>query len=346
MQANKPLPEGLTLDTIFSKFSTDTKARKFLETWLWPTGPTCPRCNSNSPVRVYKMHGDSIRPGLYNCRECARAFTVTVGTIFEDSHIPLRKWLVAWFLLCSSKKGISSLQLQRMLDLGSYRTALFMTHRIRHALKETSFVPLNGTVEVDETFVGGRVVGKGKGYRGNKANVVSLVQRDGTKRSMVVERVNANTLEVAIHEHTTKDAHVMTDDANIYLQVHKTRRHDSVHHRSKDYARKESGYIAHTNTVESSFSLLKRGVYGTFHSVSKKHLPLYLAEFDHRWNNPQGHRRRAHRGWDRKGEGQATHVSGVKIQVSPGGLRRPKLTPSSIRTRIARKLDTIQRRRI
>jgi len=285
MQASKPLPEGLTLDTILVKFATDTKARNFLETWLWPDGPTCPRCKSNDPAAVYKMTGKSIRPGLHNCRNCKRAFTVTVGTIFEDSHIPLRKWIVAWFLLCSSKKGISSLQLQRILDLGSYRTALFMTHRIRHVLKETSFAEkLNGTVEVDETYVGGKVVGKGKGYRGNKSNVVSLVQRDGTKRSMIVERVNAHTLEAAIHEHTTKDAHVMTDEANIYLQVHKTRRHTSVHHRSKEYARQENGFVAHTNTAESSFSLLKRGVYGTFHSVSKKHLHLYLAEFDHRWN--------------------------------------------------------------
>src|SRR5712672_3131189 len=134
MLANKPFPENLTLDNILLNFATDDKARTFLESLLWPNGPTCPRCQNNAKARVYKMRGDSIRAGLYNCRNCARSFTVTVGTIFEDSHIPLRKWLVAWFLLCSSKKGISSLQLQRMLGLGSYHTALFMMHRIRYAL--------------------------------------------------------------------------------------------------------------------------------------------------------------------------------------------------------------------
>ena len=135
MKAEKTFPDTLTLDCIIGDFSTDEKARDFLETLLWADGPTCPRCNSNDRQRVYKMKGASVRNGLYNCKDCRRQFTVTVGTIFEDSHIPLRKWLVAWFLICSSKKGMSSLQLQRILDLGSYRTALFMTHRIRHALE-------------------------------------------------------------------------------------------------------------------------------------------------------------------------------------------------------------------
>lgn len=284
MKSNTVFPEDLTLEKITAQFGTDEASRTFLEKWLWPRGPVCPRCKQTDPMRVYRMDCESVRAGLHNCKDCRRQFTVTVGTIFEDSHIPLRKWLLAWYMICASKKGMSSLQLQRMLGLGSYRTALFMTHRIRHALQETSFAPLGGTVEVDETYVGGKVVGMGKGYRGNKSNVVSLVQRNGTKRSMIVERVTAETLQAAIHEHTTPDAHVMTDEANIYLQVHKTRRHDSVHHRSKEYARKADGFVAHTNTAESSFSLLKRGVYGTFHSVSKKHLPLYLAEFDFRWN--------------------------------------------------------------
>ena len=144
-------PEDLTLDTILTTFATDEKARGFLETWLWPNGPTCPRCQSNDPKCVYKMQGATVRAGLHNCRNCKRQFTVTVGTVFEDSHVPLRKWLVAWFLMCSSKKGVSSLQLQRILGLGSYRTALFMTHRVRHALKETTFADkLTGTVERSE----------------------------------------------------------------------------------------------------------------------------------------------------------------------------------------------------
>lgn len=283
-----PLPEDLTLDTILTNFATDEKARKFLEVWLWPNGPTCPRCGTNDKARIAKTKANKkcgTREGLYRCNNCVRTFTVTVGTIFEDSHIPLRKWLVAWFLICSSKKGMSSLQLQRILGLGSYRSALFMSHRIRHAMEETTFSDkLDGTVEVDETYVGGKTKGMGRGYRGNKSAVVSLVQRDGTKRSMVMERVTAKTLGAAIHEHTAANAHVMTDDSNIYCQVHQTRRHDSVNHSAKEYARKEDGFVAHTNSAESSFSLLKRGVMGTFHSLSKQHLHFYLAEFDHRWN--------------------------------------------------------------
>lgn len=292
MQADKPLPEGLTLDNILLNFATDEKARKFLETWLWPNGATCPRCKSNDPVRVYKMNGETIRSGLYNCRACKRAFTVTVGTIFEDSHIPLRKWIIAWFLICSSKKGMSSLQLQRILDLGSYRTALFMTHRIRHALKDTTFgSPLTGDVEVDETYVGGkerrgydRATGVYKTGFSNKTPVVSLVQRNGTKRSMVIEKVTAENLGAAIVEHVARSARVHTDDALVYSRVSATHEHHPVNHSAKQYVLKKDGFLAHTNTVESSFSLLKRGVYGTFHSVSKQHLHLYVSEFDHRWN--------------------------------------------------------------
>jgi transposase-like protein len=138
MQATKLFPEDITLDTIMSKFSTDGQARKFLESWLWPNGPTCPRCKSNDPARIAKANGKSAREGLYRCNDCLRTFTATVGTIFEDSHIPIRKWIIALFLICSSKKGFSSLQMQRVLGLGSYHTAHFLTQRIRHTLKETS----------------------------------------------------------------------------------------------------------------------------------------------------------------------------------------------------------------
>jgi transposase-like protein len=220
MQADKPLPESFTLDNILANFSTDEKAREFVEMWLWPNGPVCPRCNGIDPERVYRMKTASARPGLHNCKDCRRQFTVTVGTIFEDSHIPLRKWLVAWFLMCSSKKGMSSLQLQRILDLGSYRTALFMTHRIRHALKDTTFSEkLNGTVEADETYVGGKTRGKGAAYKGNKTAVVSLVQRDGTKRSMVMERVTAKNLREAVETHVEPGTNVMTDESYRYRSI-------------------------------------------------------------------------------------------------------------------------------
>ena len=219
----KPLPEDLTLDAILANFSTDEKAREYLETWLWPNGPTCPRCQSNDPKCVYKMHGATVRQGLHNCRNCKRQFTVTVGTIFEDSHIPIRKWLVAWFMISSFKKGFSSLQLQRILGIGSYRTALFMTHRIRHTLKAESFpAKLNGPVECDETYVGGKTRGKGAAFKGNKTPVFSLVERDGVKRSMVMERVTAVNIHAAVREHVAAGEKVMTDESAVYTGLART----------------------------------------------------------------------------------------------------------------------------
>src|SRR5213078_194147 len=155
-----PTPEDLTLDQIQSRFSTDDAARAYLEEIRWPNGVVCPHCKNADQKRIWEIKSNEaakIRAGLYQCAECKKQFTVTVGTIFEDSHIPLRKWLVAWYLLCSSKKGISSLQIQRMLGLGSYRSALFMMHRIRYALKHPAFSEkIMGTFEVDETYVGGK----------------------------------------------------------------------------------------------------------------------------------------------------------------------------------------------
>jgi transposase-like protein len=293
MQASKPFPESLTLDMILAHFSTDEKARKVLEEWLWTNGPTCPRCQSNDPETVYKMKGHSIRAGLYNCRACERQFTVTVGTIFEDSHIPIRKWLVAWFLMCSSKKGISSLQLKRILDLGSYRTALFMTHRIRHALKETSFAnKLTGTVEVDECYFGPISRRKADGSRRVvKSAVMALVQRDtGERRSVVIERVTARNLHQAVADHVQAGATVNTDESQLYVNMPKQFAHKTVRHAKlrgkREYHRVEAnGEVVTTNYAESSFSLLRRGVIGTFHNISRKHLPLYVAEFDFRFNN-------------------------------------------------------------
>src|SRR5260370_435286 len=182
-----PTPEDLTLDEIQSRFSTDEAARRYLEEIRWGHGVVCPHCKNTDQKRIWEIKASptaEIRAGLRQCAECKKQFTVTVGTIFEDSHIPLRKWLIAWYLLCSSKKGISSLQLQRLLELGSYRTALFMAHRIRHALKETGYAEkMSGTIEVGETFVGGLLPqAKGKTFS-NKIPVVALVQRGGQARS-------------------------------------------------------------------------------------------------------------------------------------------------------------------
>jgi transposase-like protein len=199
---------------------------------------------------------------------------------------------VAWYLLCSSKKGISSLQLQRILGLGSYKTALFMTHRIRHALRDTIYADkLSGAVEMDETYVGGKVPPFGKrrvgrpGPDSHKVPVVSLVERNGNKRSMVMERVTSKNLKAAVVEHVQEGSAVISDGFPAYRKIAGAHTHHAVNHSAGEYARKEGDFTVHTNTVESSFSLLKRGIVGTFHNISKHHLPLYLAEFDHRWNH-------------------------------------------------------------
>jgi transposase-like protein len=286
MKTEFPTPEGLTLPEIFAHFSTEEKARSYLEYVRWPLGPVCPHCQNKNESAIWKIEPNpkkKIRAGLYHCNACGKQFTVTVGTIFEDSHIPLQKWIVAWYLLCSSKKGISSLQIQRQLGLGSYRTALFMMHRIRFALKDPSFTKkLSGTVEVDETYVGGKKKGMGRRYVGNKTPLVAMVERRGKVRSMVMEKVDSANIKAMLKEHVQTSANLVTDESKPYPTAARDfASHQTVNHSIQEYARGE----VHTNTVEGYFSLIKRGIIGTFHSVSKKHLPLYLAEFDHRYNH-------------------------------------------------------------
>ena len=204
---------------------------------------------------------------------------------FAGSHIPLRKWLIAWYLLCSSKKGISSLQLQRLLELGSYRTALFMAHRIRYALKETGYAEkMTGTIEVDETFLGGVAKASGKQYGGNKVPVVAMVQRGGPVRSKVMPTVNGANLKQAIRDNVQICSEVHTDANWAYHGLEPKFTHKSVKHCAGEFSRHEGENVITTASVESYFSLLKRGVVGTFHHISAQHLPLYLAEFDHRHN--------------------------------------------------------------
>jgi transposase-like protein len=290
-----PTPQNLTLIQIIERFPNDDAAREHLESIRWENGIVCPHCQCTDPAKFsgIKANPDKkVRAGLRYCAACKKQFTVTVGTVFEDSHIPLRKWLIAWYMICTSKKGVSSLQLQRMLELGSYRTALFMAHRIRYALKDPVFNDkLSGPVEMDETYVGGKVPPFGKrklgrpGPDSHKVPVVSLVERNGRKRSMVMERVTSRNLKAAVVEHVQEGSAVVSDGFPAYRKIEGAHRHYAVNHSAGEYARKEGDFVVHTNTVESSFSLLKRGIIGTFHNVSKKHLPLYLAEFDHRWNH-------------------------------------------------------------
>ena len=297
MKAEIIAPEDLTLDTILTHFSTDEKARVFLETWLWPNGPVCPKCGTNDQARIgatTENKKGGTRAGLYRCNDCRRTFTVTVGTIFEDSHLPLRKWLVAWFLICSSKKGISALQLQRILDIGSYRTAHFMSHRIRHALKPSpTSEKMTGTIEIDECYHGPR--SKGVGFkRSSKSAVVALVDRKtGKRRSVVIgDIITANNLRKAVRENVAAGATIHTDEHPAYKPLKGEYRHEFVTHGQprkgvkREFHRTDAnGEVVSTNYAESSFSLLRRGVIGTFHTISRKHLPLYVAEFDHRWNS-------------------------------------------------------------
>jgi transposase-like protein len=288
--AFNPTPENLTLIQIIERFTTDDAAREHLESIRWENGIVCPHCKCDDASKFSGIKANpekKVRAGLRYCSACKKQFTVTVGTIFEDSHIPLRKWLIAWYMICTSKKGVSSLQLQRMLEIGSYRTALFMAHRIRHALRDPVFNDkLSGAVELDETYVGGKAIGRGhKARYDNKTPVVALVERGGRVRSQVMERVTGKNLKKAIRDNVMICSDIHTDDLNMYRGLGPKYKHRIVKHGRKEYARHEDGQVTHTNTVEGFFGLLKRGIVGTFHNVSKQHLPLYLAEFDHRWNH-------------------------------------------------------------
>jgi transposase-like protein len=266
------------------RFNDDDAARKHLEAIRWPNGPICPHCGGTE--RNSALHGEAHRPGLYFCGDCRQQFTVTVGTVFERSKVALHKWVLATHLICASKKGMSSKQLERMLGV-TYKTAWFMTHRIREAMTTTPTGLLGsggGTIEADETYWGNKA-DYGKGPRGwhHKMKIVSLVERDGEVRSFHVSRVNSKTLKPILQAQIAKDAHVITDQANVYKSAAKGfASHKSVNHSLGEYVKPDG---THTNTVEGYFSLLKRGLIGTFHHVGEQHLIRYVKEFDFRWNH-------------------------------------------------------------
>ncbi|HUO06402.1 MAG TPA: IS1595 family transposase [Candidatus Binataceae bacterium] len=271
--------------------SDETAAVEFLEAQRWAvTGPCCPHCGG---VQVYQMKdrttGERNKRFLWLCRDCGKQYTARTGTVFEDSRIPLRHWCYGFWAAAASKKGISSQQIQRMTGL-SYKSALFMMHRIRFAMAN-DFEPkpkLSGIVEADETYVGGREKNKPLSQRNaknlggkGKVPVFAMVQRGGDVRSIVMDKVTMANLRKALLGNVDLSTRIMTDSFNLYGFVGKPfARHDFVNHNAEEYVR---GDVT-TNTVEGVFSLLKRGLYGTFHSVSKKHLHRYLAEFDFRYN--------------------------------------------------------------
>jgi transposase-like protein len=273
-------------------FNNEEAARKHFEASRWPDGPVCPQCGvvGNS----VELKGKSTRPGLYNCRDCDKPFTATIGTIFERSHIPMHKWLLAIRLLSSSKKGMSAHQLWRMLGFGSYRTAWFMAHRLRESMRELhpeDANPMGGkgkTVEIDETFVGGLEKNKhrnkrqhvGTGGAGKEA-VFSLVERSGHVRSHHVPAVTAATLRPILTAQVHEATFVMTDEGATAKSLGQGfKKHGMVNHSIGEYVRGE----IHTNTIEGYFAIFKRGINGVYHHVSQQHLKRYLAEFDFRYN--------------------------------------------------------------
>lgn len=260
------------MDFFAPHFQGADKARVYLENLRWPDGPVCPHCGSEDAYRLTAKPGSKKpgRPGLCKCKACRKQFTVTVGTVFERSRVPLNKWLLAVYLLCSSKKGFSAHQLHRSIGV-TYKTAWFMMHRIREAMKENQLLPMGGTgkvVEADETYWGNSRSKHIKPVRGgaHKEKVFALVERDGRIRSFHVATVTASNLRSIMRENVKADTRIMTDEAGMYRgTAREFAGHDAVNHGAKVYVRySPDGVHASTNTVEGAFSLLKRGLSGIY----------------------------------------------------------------------------------
>jgi len=263
-------------------FRDEAAAYEYVESYLWPTGPVCPHCGNCDQTRIHKLAGKSTRPGLRKCNECRKQFTVKVGTIFEDSHVPMTIWLQVIYLMCASKKGVSTRQIHRMLgERSSLKTAWFIGHRIRHAMAPAANAgPLGGpdvTVEADETFLS-----RSPKTRSNRALnaksgevVLSLVERGGDLRSVYLDDKNVRDHLV---KHLDDRSRLVTDGSTVYMG--QADQHESVDHSKYEWARGD----VHTNTLEGFFSIFKRGLVGVYQHMDKKHLDRYLAEFDFRMN--------------------------------------------------------------
>lgn len=273
-------------------FHNEEAAYAYVEARVWPQGAICPHCGGYE--RIGKMGGKSTRIGTYKCYQCRKPFTVKVGTIFEASHVPLRHWLQAMYLMAASKKGISANQLHRTLGC-TLKTAWFLAHRIREAMASGALDPFGsgGTaVEVDETFFGDDpdMPSPTKHTRiHNKNKIVTLVDRaSGRARSFVVDRLNTETITAIVSENVAREAHLMTDEAAHYTRVGKTQAsHGVTRHRAEEYVRAGDPLI-HSNTVEGFYSIFKRGMRGVYQHASKRHLHRYVAEFDFRYSNRVG----------------------------------------------------------
>jgi transposase-like protein len=268
------MKEQMDLCKLIEKYGDDTKCRAAIEHLRWPDGVRCPACQSGKISRI-------VARNQFDCDSCRYQFSATAGTIFHDTHLPLHKWFLAAYLMCESKKGVPALQMQRMLNT-TYRTAWHLCHRIRAAMLEAAPEKLSGIVEMDETYVGGKA--RRWCPRSKKSVVVGIRKRNGELRLLRTKDATAATIREIVAAHIGEDVEViMTDEAAIYdwaLRKLPKEKHRTINH-TKEYAHGD----VHTNTIESAFSLLKRGIVGTWHKVSAKHLPAYLDEMCFRFNN-------------------------------------------------------------
>ena len=262
-------------------FHDEEAARTYLEALRWPSGPVCAHCGTVNKAYATK------RPGKYRCasKECRKDFTVKVGTVFEASHIPLHKWLLAAYLLCSSKKGISSHQLMRTLEV-TYKSAWFMTHRVREAMRTGAFAPMGGSgqvIEADETFIGRKAGTVARRGYGHKRAVVTLVERNGEARSFHVDSATIANITPIVRKNVSRESRLMTDESALYTKLGKEFKggHDFTTHSAGEYVRAET----HTNTVEGFFAIFKRGFKGIYQHCGENHLHRYRAEYDFRYNN-------------------------------------------------------------
>jgi transposase-like protein len=268
-------------------YTDENAAREHLEALNWPDGPICPHCGVVNEAT--KLAGKSTRPGVYKCRPCQKPFSVTVGTVFERSKIKLNVWVHAVDLYTASKKGFSAHQLHRTLGV-TYKTAWFMAHRIREAMRDLNPEPMGGagkTVEVDETYIGyleGQPK-KGHGASSHKNTVLTLVERGGSARSFHINSATVADIVPIVRTNVRRESIMMTDEAGVYRNLGKEfLSHDAVNHGRKEYVRYSSDAVITTNTVEGYYSIFKRGMKGVYQHCAEKHLHRYLAEFDFRYN--------------------------------------------------------------
>ena len=272
-------------------FTDADKAREHLESLRWPSGPVCPHCGNSDRAKIRALQGKSHRKGLYQCAECREQFTVTVGTVFERSKIPLNKWMLATHLMAASKVGMSAHQLHRMLGV-TYKTAWFMAHRIREAMGDDAPAPMGGgeggQVQADETYIAGSKRAKGyqKGHRHLKQVVALVDPSTGAARSFAVKTATAEDVREIVVTNADRKSTLVTDESRLYTKVGaEFAGHKKIKHATGKYVSKD-GFT--TNNVENYFGILKRGVLGTFFHVSEKHLQMYLKEFDFRYTNRAG----------------------------------------------------------